>query len=184
MKKLSYEQILTDRITLETAKSVKRFEIFLMLSNIRSLYNVGSIFRTADSALVKKIILCGFTPFPPRPEIDKTALGATQTVPWEYFKRTEDAITELKSKGIKVFAVELTDRKRLYTSLTPEDFPICLVLGNEISGLEDSVVSLCDDSIEIPMYGVKHSLNVSVAAGIVTYAAVEAYNNFFESEKE
>lgn len=178
MKKLLHNDILSERITLEMAKSYTRNKISVMLCDIRSMYNVGSIFRTGDSAFVKKIYLCGFTPAPPRVEIDKTALGATETVPWEYYKNAAEAIEKIKAEGEKVFALELTDRKRLYTSLDKDDFPCTIVLGNEISGIDDSVLKLCDDSIEIPMYGVKHSLNVSVAAGIAIYEAVRISKSF------
>ncbi|MDQ1267043.1 MAG: rRNA (guanosine2251-2-O)-methyltransferase, partial [Bacteroidota bacterium] len=150
--------------------------VSLMLHRVRSLYNVGSIFRTSDSALVKDLVLCEFTPHPPRKEIEKTALGAVDSVPWRYFKKTEDAIGTLKSEGNKIIAVEITDKKRRYDSLKIEEFPLCLVLGNELTGLDDEVLNLCDDAIEIPMHGVKHSLNVSVAAGIVVFEAVRIWN--------
>lgn len=175
MKKLIHSDILQERLTLEQAKSYKRNKISVMLCNIRSLYNVGSIFRTCDSAFVEKIYLCGFTPAPPRAEIEKTALGATETVPWEYYADAKDAIRALQAEGTKVIALELTDKKRMYNSLTAEDFPCCIVLGNEISGLDDDILAMCDDAVEIPMYGVKHSLNVSVAAGIAIYGAVDKF---------
>ena len=175
MKKLLHNQILQERITLETAKSIKRHPISIMLYDIRSLYNVGSIFRTCDAALVEKIYITGFTPSPPRPEIDKTALGATDSVPWEYIKNAIKAIEKIKNDGYKVIALELTDKKRLYSSLDSNDYPCCIVLGNEITGIDDVILTLCDDAIEIPMFGVKHSLNVSVAAGIAIFEAVKIY---------
>ncbi|OGU42203.1 MAG: RNA methyltransferase [Ignavibacteria bacterium GWB2_35_12] len=175
MKKLLHSEILKERLTAEESLSIDRHPISLMIVNVRSLYNVGSIFRTADSARLSQLILCGYTPYPPRKEIDKTALGATESVPWKYYKTAKNAISELKSKGIKVIAVEITDKKRSYDTLTKSDFPLCLVLGNELTGLDDKVLSECDDAIEIPMFGVKHSLNVSVAAGIVTFEAVRIW---------
>ncbi|MEJ5245036.1 MAG: RNA methyltransferase [Bacteroidota bacterium] len=175
MKKLLHNEILQERITLETAKSIKRHPISVMLYDIRSLYNVGSIFRTCDAALVEKIYITGFTPSPPRPEIDKTALGATESVPWEYIKNSLKAIEKIKNDGYKVIALELTDKKRLYSSLNSNDYPCCIVLGNEITGIDDEILALCDDAIEIPMFGVKHSLNVSVAAGIAIFEAVKIY---------
>lgn len=175
MKKLLHAEILKERLTNEESHLVVRHPLSLMIVNVRSLYNVGSIFRTADSARISELILCGYTPYPPRKEIDKTALGSTESVPWSYYKTTIEAIKDIKSKGIKVIAVEITDKKRNYDSLTKSDFPLCLVLGNELTGLDDKTLSECDDAIEIPMYGVKHSLNVSVAAGIVTYEAVRIY---------
>lgn len=175
MKKLLHSEILQERLTLETAKSIKRHPISVMLYDIRSLYNVGSIFRTCDAALVEKIYITGFTPSPPRPEIDKTALGATDSVPWEYIKNSLKAIEKIKNDGYKVIALELTDKKRLYSSLDSNDYPCCIVLGNEITGIDDEILALCDDAIEIPMFGVKHSLNVSVAAGIAIFEAVKIY---------
>lgn len=180
MKKLLHADILSERITPEIAQNISRNNVSIMLCDIRSMYNVGSIFRTSDSALLKKVYLCGFTPAPPRAEISKTALGATDTVPWAYYKNAAEAIENIKSNGEKVIALELTDKKRLYTSLEKDDFPCTIVLGNEISGIDDSILKLCDDAIEIPMYGVKHSLNVSVAAGIAIYEAVRISKLFIE----
>ncbi|MDP2363794.1 MAG: RNA methyltransferase [Ignavibacteria bacterium] len=177
MEKLTHSEILDLRITPETAKRCIRNPIYLLALNIRSLYNVGSLFRTADSALVEELILTGFTPHPPRDEIKKTALGADETVPWQYFKEPMDAITYLKGKSVKVIAVEITDQKRMYDSLTIEEFPLCLVLGNEITGIDNHILAMCDDAVEIPMYGVKHSLNVSVAAGITVFEAVRKFRN-------
>jgi len=177
LRKLLYEEILAERHTIESAKSTERHPVSLILHNIRSSYNVGSIFRSSDSALLTHITLCGFTPHPPSKEIAKTALGSLDTVPWSYEKDIIKAIENEKALGKKVFAVELTDNKRLYTDLLPEDYPISLVLGNEISGIDDYVLEVCDDSIEIPMYGLKHSLNVSVAAGIVIFESVHIWNS-------
>lgn len=180
MKKLLHNQILQERLTPEIAKSIKRNPISVMLYDIRSLYNVGSIFRTCDAALVEKIYITGFTPSPPRPEIEKTALGATESVPWEYIKQPEKAIEKAKNDGYKIIALELTDKKRLYTSLDKNDYPCCIVLGNEITGIDDNILTLCDDAIEIPMFGVKHSLNVSVAAGIAVYEALRKFNELLK----
>jgi 23S rRNA (guanosine2251-2'-O)-methyltransferase len=177
MKKLSHSEILKERLTVEESLKTERHPISLMIVNVRSLYNVGSIFRTADSALVKELILCGYTPHPPRKEITKTALGATESVPWRYFKNASDAIDDIKSCGNKIIAVEITDSKRSYDTLKKEEFPLCLILGNELTGLDNKILQLCDDAIEIPMYGVKHSLNVSVAAGIVAFEAVRILKN-------
>jgi len=177
MKKLSHSEILNIRITPEEAKSCTRNPVYLMALNIRSLYNVGSLFRTADSALVSELILTGYTPHPPREEIKKTALGADETVPWKYFKNPIDAFDYLKSQKIKIFAVEITDKKRSYDSLTLTDFPVCLILGNELTGIDNHLLELCDDAVEIPMYGVKHSLNVSVAAGIVVFESIRILKN-------
>jgi tRNA G18 (ribose-2'-O)-methylase SpoU len=177
MRKLLHNEILSERLTIEEAKQVARHPVSLLLHNIRSSYNVGSIFRTADSALLSEIILCGFTPHPPQKEIAKTALGALDTVPWRYEKNILDAIYQEKNNGKKVIAVELTDKKRPYFSLDKSEFPLTLILGNEISGIDDYVLEHCDDAIDIPMYGLKHSLNVSVAAGIVTFEAIKLWNS-------
>lgn len=176
MKKLTHKEILDERLTPEEALVSDKFPISLILHNIRSLYNVGSLFRTSDSANVNELILCGFTPRPPRKEIEKTALGAVDSVKWKYFEDIKDAIKEQKAKGVKVIALELTDKKRDYTSLEKNDYPLCLVLGNELVGIDDDILELCDDAVEIPMFGVKHSLNVSVSAGIAVYEAVRKWN--------
>ena len=175
MKKLTYNEIFSERIKIDAAKTIQRHPVKVLLHNIRSLYNVGSMFRTCDSALVDELILCGYTPHPPRKEIEKTALGAVDTVPWRYAESALETVRELKAQGIKVFAVELTDEKRRFDDYSLEDFPVCLVMGNEISGVDDDIIAECDSSVEIPMYGVKHSLNVGVASGISIYGAVEKW---------
>lgn len=148
----------------------------MVLDNVRSVYNVGSFFRTSDSAGIKELILCGYTPFPPREDLDKTALGSIQTVHWKRFETIKDAITHLKKQNIKIIAVEQTDIKRSYLSLDHNEFPLAFVFGNELTGIDDDVIDLCDDSVEIPMYGHKHSLNVSVSAGIIIYEAIRKFN--------
>lgn len=178
MKKLNYFEILSEKPNESELLEFKRHPIKVLLLNIRSLHNVGSLFRTADSALLEELICVGFTPHPPREEISKTALGADKTVPWRYFEKADDAISQIRNEGYKIIALELTDQKKLYTDLRKEDFPMCLILGNELSGIDDYVIDMCDSSIEIPMYGIKHSLNVSVAAGIAIYEAVRIYRSF------
>jgi tRNA G18 (ribose-2'-O)-methylase SpoU len=175
MRKLLHQEILGERLTVEEVKKVARNPVSLLLHNIRSLYNVGSIFRTCDAARAEELILCGFTPYPPRKEIEKTALGAVETVPWRYFASTIQAIQTLRSEGKKIFALEITDKKRLYTSLRSDEFPMVIVIGNELVGIDQEILDFCDDAIEIPMLGVKHSLNVSVAAGIVLFESVRIY---------
>lgn len=175
MKKLQHGEILLQRHTPESALNIARHPVKLILHNIRSLYNVGSLFRTADSALLAEIILCGFTPYPPRKEIEKTALGAVDTVPWSYHKNIFDAIEIVKNEGYNVAALEICDKSRPYNTLKIVDFPICIIAGNELTGIDDNVLEKCDFALEIPMYGVKHSLNVSVAAGISVFAAVDAW---------
>lgn len=177
MQKLTHSEILNQRLTNEQAHSISRHPISLMLYNIRSLYNVGSLFRTADSALAQELILCGYTPHPPRKEIEKTALGAVDSVPWYYEQNALSAVRELKEKKVCIFALELADNCRSYDSLTADDFPCCLILGNEITGVDNEILAECDGSLIIPMYGVKHSLNVSVAGGIAIYEAVRIWRN-------
>lgn len=175
-KKLLHSEILSERLTDDEALSSIRHPVSLMLDNIRSNYNVGSIFRTADSALVQELILTGYTPHPPKKEIEKTALGAHKSVPWKYFHNQNEAIIYVKEQKIKLLALELTEKKRNYDSLEKTDFPCCIVLGNELTGIDQNLLDQCDDSIEIPMYGVKHSLNVSVAAGIAVFEAIRKWH--------
>ena len=171
MKKLTHSQILQERLTPEEALKARRCPFSVLLVNIRSLYNVGSIFRSADACLAESIILTGFTPYPPRKEITKTSLGAVDSVPGRYEKDAITAIEQERQAGKRIFALELTDKKRLFNTLTAEEFPICFVLGNELTGLDKDILDLCDDAVEIPMLGVKHSFNVSVAAGTLMVEA-------------
>lgn len=180
MKKLTHSEILEERLTVKQAMEVKRNPIYLILSNIRSLYNVGSIFRTSDAALVSELVMCGFTPHPPRKEIEKTALGSVDSVPWSYEKDIFKAIDSFKEQKIKIFALEQTDKKRNYNSFKKEEFPLCIVVGNELTGLDNDVINVCDDAIEIPMNGVKHSLNVSVATGIALFESIRKWNSFIK----
>ncbi|NTV05995.1 MAG: RNA methyltransferase [Chlorobiaceae bacterium] len=161
-----------NRLSAELYSVSPKYPLVLMLHNIRSMWNVGSMFRTADAAGIEKIILSGYTATPPRKEIDKTALGAQDTVCWEYHADPLLIISSMKKKGIRICGVEITDGSRPYTSLSCSDFPICLVVGNEVDGLEDEVLQLCDEVLEIPQFGTKHSLNVAVAAGIVLFELV------------
>ncbi|MEI6089200.1 MAG: RNA methyltransferase [bacterium] len=178
MRKLTHKELLDQRQTSEDALKSTRHPISIVLDNIRSSYNVGSVFRSSDSALVEEVLLCGFTPAPPRKEVHKTALGADESVPWRYFATTLEAIEYKKKQGSKIVALELTENAKGYSDLSKEDFPLCIVVGNEISGISDEVLALCDFAIEIPMYGVKHSLNVSVSAGIAIYEAVRIWKSF------
>lgn len=146
-----------------------RAPIHALLDNVRSLYNVGSIFRTSDGVFIERLYLCGFTPHPPRKEIEKTALGSTRSVPWEYHKNPTEIIHLLRERQIKIVALEMTDRSIPYYDVQPSDFPLCLVAGNEITGVRKEVIELADMAIEIPMYGTKQSLNVAVAYGIAVF---------------
>jgi tRNA G18 (ribose-2'-O)-methylase SpoU len=169
MRRLKHEEISQKRQNLNTIHQIERNPIYVLIDNVRSLYNVGSIFRTSDGALIKKLFLCGYTPYPPRKEIDKTALGATNSVPWEYIKNPLDAILLLKSQGVKIIALEHTSKSIPYYDLDKADFPLCLVVGNEIQGVQEQLMPHIDAAIEIPMYGIKQSLNVAVAYGIALY---------------
>lgn len=176
MRKLTHEEVGSKRISLEEVKKVKKHPIYAMCDNIRSIYNVGSIFRTSDAALIEKLYLTGYTPYPPRPEIEKVALGATAAVNWEYIKDPLDAVMKLKSEGIKIVPLEITQNSRNYTDIKEADFPLCLILGNELTGVSNDIIALADFSIEIPQYGFKHSVNVSVAYGIAVMELVRKLN--------
>jgi tRNA G18 (ribose-2'-O)-methylase SpoU len=152
-----------------------RHPVTLVLHNIRSMWNVGAMFRTADAAGIEEIVITGYTATPPRKEIDKTALGAQETVPWRHFAEPVEAIAMLKSEGRKVFGLEIAENSRVYTSLSAADFPLALIVGNEVEGIADALLAHCDGVIEIPQYGVKHSLNVAVAAGVALFECVRAY---------
>lgn len=176
MRKLSHSEIEADRKKLEEINNYKRNPIYVVCDNIRSIFNVGAIFRTSDGAFIEKLYLTGYTPYPPRKEIEKVALGSTESVPWEYHKDPVEVVKELKSKNIKIAVLEITDKKNLIWNIDKEDFPVCLVLGNEISGVSKEIIELADTSFEIPMLGMKQSLNVSVAYGVAVYEMVKKLN--------
>jgi tRNA G18 (ribose-2'-O)-methylase SpoU len=176
MKKLSHDEITVNRSTLETIETADRMPLYIVLDNIRSNYNVGSIFRSSDGAMIEKLILCGYTPHPPKKEILKTALGATQSIKWEYIKDPHEAVFQLKEQGIKICSLELTDNSIPYYNVKPSDFPLCIIVGNEITGVRQSLIDLCDFSIEIPQYGIKQSLNVAVAYGIAIFEMRKKYD--------
>ncbi len=176
MKKLTHDQIAENRSTLETIHKVSKLPVYVLLDSIRSSYNVGSIFRTSDGVMIEKLFLCGYTPHPPKSnlqngkkEILKTALGSTESVNWEYVTDPLEVIKQLKKNGVKICALELTNKSKKYYEACSKDFPICLIVGNEISGVSQSLIDLCDFSIEIPQYGIKQSLNVAVAYGIAIF---------------
>jgi 23S rRNA (guanosine2251-2'-O)-methyltransferase len=171
LKKLTYEEIQRERLTQEGARvSAQRLPVVAILEDIRSLYNVGSIFRTSDGAHIERLITVGYTPHPPRKEIEKTALGATETVPHEHFATIEEAVASLK--GYKIAALEIASNSRSVFELTAADFPMALIIGNEITGVSDRALALCDMAVEIPMLGAKHSLNVAVAYGVALFECV------------
>lgn len=168
MRKLTVEEL--HRMSVEEFRQAAKLPVMVVLDNVRSLHNVGSVFRTADAFRLAGVCLCGITARPPQPEIHKTALGAEYSVAWQYFEQTEDAVESLRKDGYEVWAVEQVERS---TSLC--DFRIepshkyAVVLGNEVKGVRQSVVDMADGALEIPQFGTKHSLNVSVTAGIVMW---------------
>lgn len=168
MRKLKISEL--HRVGPEEFRKAKKIPLIVVLDNVRSLHNAGSVFRTSDAFRVEAVYLCGITAKPPHPEIHKTALGAENTVDWKYFESTLDAVVELKQQGYKVVAVEQAEN-----SIPPEKLPMeagkcAIVLGNEVHGVSQDVMNCCDYCIEIPQFGTKHSLNVSVAAGISIWA--------------
>lgn len=172
MRKLTHSEIETDRKKLDDLNSYVRNPIYVVCDNIRSIFNVGAIFRTSDGAFIEKLYLTGYTPYPPRKEIDKVALGATESVPWEYHKYPLEVVKMLKEKNVKIAVLELTDKRNLIWNFKKEDFPVCLVLGNEITGVSKEIIDIADTAFEIPMLGMKQSLNVSVAYGVAVYEMV------------
>jgi tRNA G18 (ribose-2'-O)-methylase SpoU len=168
MRKLRYEEIQQARLTEQQASvSERRLPVIAILEDIRSLYNVGSIFRTSDGAHIEAIYTVGYTPHPPRKEIEKTALGATKTVPHQHFETIQQAFSSVKKKEYKIAALEIAEHSR-------RDFPLAIIVGNEITGVSPEAMALCDFALEIPMLGTKHSLNVAVAYGIGVFACVQA----------
>lgn len=168
MRKLKNSEL--NRLSVDEFKSSDKTPIVVILDNIRSLNNIGSVFRTSDAFLVEKIILCGITATPPHKDIHKTALGATDSVQWEYLKETTEAINKLKNEGYIVLSVEQTEK-----AIMLQDFEVetnkkyAVVFGHEVKGVQQEVVNISDYTIEIPQYGTKHSFNISVSAGIVLW---------------
>jgi tRNA G18 (ribose-2'-O)-methylase SpoU len=176
MRKLENNEL--DRKSVEDFKTSKKSPISIVLDDIRSLHNIGSVFRTSDAFLVEKIYLCGITATPPNKEIHKTALGATETVIWEHHENVLEVITNLKKENISVFAIEQVEN-----SIFLNDFQVeknkkyALVFGNEVFGVRQEAVEICDGTIEIPQLGTKHSLNIAVSAGIVVWDLFSKLNN-------
>jgi len=166
MKKLTHKEIV-ERQKEKIKES--RMPLVVVLNNIRSLHNVGSIFRTADGSGVSKIWLCGITGYPPNNQISKTALGSEDCVDWEYSKSAVSVLKDLKKKGYQIVILEQMEKSISYDKFDPK-FPVCCVVGNEIDGVSEDILSLCDEAIEIEMAGIKNSLNVSVAFGIIAYS--------------
>jgi 23S rRNA (guanosine2251-2'-O)-methyltransferase len=168
MRKLLNQEL--GRKTVEEYRSSEKSPFVIVLDNVRSQNNVGSVFRSADAFLVEKILLCGITATPPNPDIRKTALGASESVPWQHFNNTMDAITGLKENGYIIIGIEQVDQSiELQNFVTEKDKKYALVFGHEINGVSQEVLDHCDFYIEIPQYGTKHSFNIAVSAGIVLW---------------
>lgn len=164
------------RLSVDQFREVEKVPVRIVLDNIRSMNNVGSVFRSADAFLMEGVMLCGYTPRPPHRDIQKTALGATETVQWSYEENIVEALVRLKESGYRICAVEQAEGSTMLQDWTPaRGEKWALVLGNEVEGVQDDVLALCDAVVEIPQGGMKHSLNISVAAGIVMW---QVYSQF------
>lgn len=172
MKKYSTEELIAQKGDLEELKNKPRNEVYLILDNIRSMYNVGAIFRTCDAARTKKLYLCGITACPPRKEIEKTALKTIDHVPWEYYEHAKDLVFKLKEKNVSIVALEQTNKSIDYHTFSYKK-PLAIIAGNEITGVDNEILNLCDATIQIPMLGISNSLNVATACGIVLFKTIE-----------
>jgi 23S rRNA (guanosine2251-2'-O)-methyltransferase len=168
LRKLANSEL--GRLTIEGFRSAPKFPFVLVLDNIRSMNNIGSIFRTADAFRIEEILLCGVTACPPHREIQRTALDAAESVSWQYFEQTSLAVTYLRKKGFEIYAIEQTDNAVFLQDIKPEKkTKTAIILGNEINGVDEQLLPLVDGCIEIPQFGTKHSFNVAVTAGIVLW---------------
>jgi len=168
MRKLKITDL--HRLTVKEFHKVKKLPLIVVLDDIRSMHNIGSVFRTSDAFLVDKIYLCGITATPPNAEIHKTALGAEDTVEWKYFESTIDAVNELHKDGFTVISIEQVEGSTMLDKVKLDsDKKYAVIMGNEVKGVKQEVVNICDGCIEIPQYGTKHSLNVSVTTGIILW---------------
>ena len=176
MKKLKNSEL--NRISIEEYKKSKKIPITILLENIRSAHNIGSVFRTADSFLVNEIILCGISAQPPNKDIRKTALGSSESVEWKYEKNIDVAIQKLKDEGNKIISIEQTTNSISLENFKPSNNgKYAIIFGNEVNGIEQRTIDLSDMAIEIPQYGTKHSLNISVAAGIIIWGIFSKINH-------
>ena len=167
MKKLKNKDL--QRINIEAFKSAEKTPITIVLDNVRSALNVGSVFRTSDAFLIENIILCGITATPPNKEIRKAALGSTDSVKWEYIKNTTDAVKQLIKDGYHVVGIEQADKSTQLNEFELPKKPIAIILGNEVNGVDQQAIDLCNEVIEIPQFGTKHSLNIAVTSGIIIW---------------
>ena len=167
MKKLKNKDL--QRINISEFKIAKKIPITIVLDNVRSALNVGSVFRTSDAFLIENIILCGITATPPNKEIRKAALGSTDSVNWKYVKNTTDALQQLIKEGYYIVGVEQADKSTLLNEFKLPKKPIAIIMGNEVNGVDQQAIELCNEVIEIPQFGTKHSLNIAVTTGIVIW---------------
>ena len=168
MRKLANNEL--NRLDIEQFKKAEKTPLIVILDNVRSLNNIGSVFRTCDAFLIEKIYLCGITATPPNKEIHKTALGATDSVAWEYEENTLSAVEKLKEQGVYIISIEQAENSTMLNDFEPNgNQKYAIIFGNEVKGVEQEVVSASDEVIEIPQYGTKHSLNISVSAGIAIW---------------
>ncbi|MCF8297588.1 MAG: RNA methyltransferase [Saprospiraceae bacterium] len=176
MRKLKNSEL--NRLSVDEFKRAVKIPVVVILDNIRSLSNIGSVFRTSDAFRVQEIYLCGITARPPHPEIHKTALGATDSVDWKYFEEVHEAIFKLKNSGYKVYAIEQAENSiELNDIAIKADDKLAIIFGNEVKGVSDKAMKLVDCSIELNQYGTKHSLNISVSAGIVIWELFKVYQH-------
>ena len=168
MRKLLNSEL--DRKSIDDFKKSEKIPVVLVLDNVRSMNNIGSIFRTADAFLVESVYLCGITATPPHRDIQKTALGATDSVHWKYFQETRIAVTELRKDGYKIYSIEQVERSiSLFDFIPLTNEKIAFVFGHEVKGVEQEIINISDQAIEIPQFGTKHSFNISVSAGIILW---------------
>jgi tRNA G18 (ribose-2'-O)-methylase SpoU len=174
-RKITPEEIQKKKKSADEVRKMPRTPIYVIADNVRSLYNVGSIFRTCDGIMAKKLYLCGITGIPPRREIEKTSLGACDVVPWEYRENSADLVKELKKSGIKIVSLELTEPEEHFIEAI-YSFPAAIVLGHEINGISDEIIELTDKAVKIPMLGMANSLNVASAFSAAAYQMLYQYN--------
>ena len=179
--KRNNDELKADRPTINEVKFIPRLPISILVENVRSVHNVGSIFRSADGFGAEKIYLSGYTAHPPREDLHKTALGAEDAVPWEYFENPLDAAAAIKKQGIPLILIEQTKQSKSMYEIDWK-FPVCFIVGNEVSGVSEELSAMADIHVELPMRGVKQSLNVSVATGVVGYEFSRYYSQYKKSE--
>ncbi len=180
--KTSNDELKANRPTLQEIMKMRRMPISILVENIRSVHNVGAIFRTADGFGAEKLWLTGYTAYPPRDDLSKVALGAEKSVPWEYCDNPLESAKKIRSLGIKLIGIEQSKRSINFNEYQWK-FPCCFILGNEISGVSEELLNVAEDHVEIPMFGIKQSLNVSVAAGVIGYEVARIYNKYGKYSK-